>query len=222
MRSLISSAGGAGTGGGWSALWQKGLTLWDLGGPTATLLDEFTKASTDGRLPSKNARVFVPGCGSGYDVAALAKTSFAPIVTGLDIAPEAIERARSLGLADTVPGTIPGTTLICGDFFTHPLDPFDLVFDYTFFCALPPAMRGRWGERTAALVKPGGRLLTLAFPLAPDETALDPDAKGPPFPVSEAAYSAALEKHGLVKESGPYRSELSAREAEMVLWWKKR
>ena len=172
----------------------------------------------------------MPGCGSGYDVAALAKTSFAPIVTGLDIAPEAIERARSLGLADTVPGTststststIPGTTLICGDFFTHPLDPFDLVFDYTFFCALPPAMRGRWGERTAALVKPGGRLLTLAFPLAPDETALDPAAKGPPFPVCERAYSAALEKHGLVKESGPYRSELSAREAEMVLWWVRR
>jgi len=215
MRTLIASAGGAGTGAGWSALWQKDLFLWDLGCPTAAAIDEFSKASTDGRLPKNNARVFIPGCGSAYDVAALAKTSFAPDVLGLDIAPEAVQRARAQ-LVDT-----PSASVVCGDFFTHAMEPVDFIFDYTFFCALPPSMRSSWGERTASLIKPGGRLLTLAFPIAPEELALDPAANGPPFPVCERAYRDALEAHGLILESGPYRNDKSQRENELVMWWKK-
>lgn len=217
MRSLIAGSGGAGSAGGWSALWKEGLTLWDLSGPTAAALDEFNKASADGRLPPSGSKIFIPGCGSGYDVASLAKSErFKPsVVLGLDIAPEAVERARD------IVGDTPGAEVVSGDFFTHPLEQFDLVFDYTFFCALPPSLRPKWGERTAALVKPGGRLLTLAFPLATDDMARDPNANGPPFPVSEGVYRDALEPHGLRLESGPYRNELSVRGAELVIWWLK-
>jgi len=134
----MASSGGAGSGHGWSALWQNNLTPWDLSGPTAALQDEFAKAVEDGRLPRKGARTFVPGCGSAYDVAALAKNEFQPLVVGLDIAPEAIEKARGT-IADS-----PGASVVCGDFFTHPLQTFDFIFDYTFFCALPPELRGKW------------------------------------------------------------------------------
>jgi len=75
--------------------------------------------------------------------------------------------------------------------------------------------------RTASLLKPGGRLLTLAFPLAPDDVALDPAASGPPFPVCERAYRDALEGHGVKLEKGPYRNDKSVREQELVMWWVK-
>ena len=47
--------------------------------------------------------------------------------------------------------------LLCADFFAFDAEGgFDFIFDYTFFCALPPSMRGAWGKRTAELLKPGG------------------------------------------------------------------
>ena len=216
MRGLISTAGGPGTAAGWSELWRNQLTLWDLGKPTAAFRDEYLKAVEDARIPKTGTRILIPGCGSGWDVDAIARTKYSPTVVGLDIAPEAIAVAQK-HVAST-----PGATVVCGDFFKYPLEPVDLIFDYTFFCALPPRMRGDWGARTASLLKPGGRLLTLAFPLAPDEQAMDPDAPGPPFPVSESAYTQSLEPHGMVKEGAPYPNPLSVRENEMVIWWVKK
>jgi SAM-dependent methyltransferase len=216
MRGLISTAGGPGTAAGWSELWRNQLTLWDLGKPTAAFRDEYLKAVASARVPTNGGRILIPGCGSGWDVDAIARTKYSPTVVGLDIAPEAIAVAQK-HVAST-----PGATVVCGDFFKYPLEPVDLIFDYTFFCALPPRMRGDWGARTASLLKPGGRLLTLAFPLAPDEQAMDPDAPGPPFPVSESAYTQSLEPHGMVKEGAPYPNPLSVRENEMVIWWVKK
>lgn len=34
-----------------------------------------------------------------------------------------------------------------------------------FFCALHPEMRGRWAATWARLIRPGGRLVTLVFPI---------------------------------------------------------
>lgn len=54
-----------------------------------------------------------------------------------------------------------------GDFFTFtpPSEGYTLAYDYTFFCALPPDLRERWGGRYAELVKPGGVLVCLEFPI---------------------------------------------------------
>ncbi|KNE64657.1 hypothetical protein AMAG_10013 [Allomyces macrogynus ATCC 38327] len=42
---------------------------------------------------------------------------------------------------------------------------FDAIFDHTFFCLFPPSWRRLWATRTAALIKPGGMLITLMGPL---------------------------------------------------------
>jgi hypothetical protein len=34
-----------------------------------------------------------------------------------------------------------------------------------FFCAIPPAMRPEWAKRYSELVRPGGVLITLMFPI---------------------------------------------------------
>lgn len=54
------------------------------------------------------------------------------------------------------------------DFFSFPLpsnQPFSFAFDYTFFCAIPPSLRAKWGQRYGEVVRPGGLLVALAFPL---------------------------------------------------------
>ena len=78
---------------------------------------------------------------------------------------------------------------------------FDFIFDYTFFCALHPSMRSKWGAQMAKLLTPGtGRLLTMIFPIMfPPPTAHRwPD--GPPFPVTVEDYRAVLEPHGIVMD----------------------
>jgi SAM-dependent methyltransferase len=152
MRAACAAAGGPGTKEGWAILWREGLTMWDLKGPTPVLYDELTKAVCAGRV-RLDQPALVPGCGSGYDVKGLADAGLQRVV-GVDIAEEAIAAARK------VEG---GGTLLCADFFADQrLAPgsFGFVFDYTFFCALPPSLRAQWGQRTAELLAPGGRLLS--------------------------------------------------------------
>jgi hypothetical protein len=66
-------------------------------------------------------------------------------------------------------------SVIEGDFFTHDFAaaPFDLVYERTFLCALPPELWPKIIARTAALLKPGGTLAGIYFFGEKDD--------GPPF-----------------------------------------
>jgi SAM-dependent methyltransferase len=225
MRATIASAGGPATREGWAKLWQEKLTLGDLGAPTPTLLDEVDRAVADGSLRPAECAALVPGCGAAYDVRALAERGVARVV-GADICEEAVVRARAVaGDALRASGR---AELIVADFFDAAdarLAPasFDLIFDYTMFCAISPPQRAAWGARMGALLRPGGRLLTLAYPLAADELAADPLAPGPPHPVSLAEYRRALEPHGFRVEPGCPRASPTSVPArvsnEQVIWW---
>ena len=59
-------------------------------------------------------------------------------------------------------------------------ETFNFIYDYTFFCALSPAIRDQWALKMADLVVPGGLLMTLIFPIRPG----DDGVKGPPHAVS--------------------------------------
>lgn len=59
-----------------------------------------------------------------------------------------------------------GRQQVCFTMCTHVLQgPFDLGFDYTFLCALHPDMRRDWAPAWGRLLRPGGLLLTLIFPV---------------------------------------------------------
>eukprot|EP00850_Spirogloea_muscicola_P009019 SM000049S16790 [mRNA] locus=s49:661926:664341:- [translate_table: standard] len=180
---------------GWEKAWQLGITPWDGKGVTPAV----ASLVKSGSLPS--GRALVPGCGSGYDVVALA--SPARRVVGLDMAESAIERARQL--AEGEPGG-PHATFISGDFFAYkPSELFDLAFDYTFFCALDPSLRVQWAQKYTELLQPDGELITLAFPIGEF-------TGGPPYAVSVEAYEEVLEPLGFemtsneVPESFPLRT----------------
>jgi SAM-dependent methyltransferase len=101
------------------------------------------------------------------------------------------------------------------------LSDFDLILDYTFFCALPPAQRADWGKRVSELLLPEtGRLLTIVFPILPEADR----NKGPPYPVTIQDYQLALEPHGIKLIETPCASPHSVpsrQGKELVCWWKK-
>ena len=120
-------------------------------------------------------RVLVPGCGSAYEVKLFAERG--DDVLGIDFADAALEAARrALGkLAHHVSKA---------DFFSFVAPPFDLVYERTFMCALPPRERGRWARRAAELLRAEGLLAGFFFLADKD--------RGPPFGI------AARELHALL------------------------
>ncbi|OMO97718.1 Inositol polyphosphate-related phosphatase [Corchorus olitorius] len=77
-----------GDGCGWEESWKQGVTPWDLGRATPVVLH----LHKTGSLPM--GRVLVPGCGTGYDVVAMACPG--RHVVGLDISEEAIKKAKQM------------------------------------------------------------------------------------------------------------------------------
>ena len=111
----------------------------------------------------------MPGCGRGHDARVLAQAGWE--VTALDVTDLG---ASESGLAAALERH--GGRFVVADALAHvPEVPYDLVFEHTFYCALPPAERDRWGELVRASLRPGGRLAAVAFPL--DRPA---DLGGPP------------------------------------------
>lgn len=51
-------------------------------------------------------------------------------------------------------------------------------------------MRESWGRRMTEIVKPGGHLITLMYPIDPARARDD----GPPFPVDFEAYTSVLQE----------------------------
>ncbi|OWM84793.1 probable thiol methyltransferase 2 [Punica granatum] len=165
--------------GGWEKCWEEGVTPWDLGKPTP-IIEHLHRI---GALPK--GRALVPGCGTGYDVVAIACPE--RHVIGLDISDIAIK------IAVEVSSSLPNAnyfTFLKEDFFTwQPNELFDLIFDYTFFCAICPEMRLAWAQRIAELLKTDGELITLMFPISDH-------VGGPPYKVSVSDYEEVLHPMG--------------------------
>ncbi|KAG9141290.1 hypothetical protein Leryth_001750 [Lithospermum erythrorhizon] len=176
IRELVNSDPTA----GWDKCYDEGLTPWDLGQPTPVLLHLLKT----GALPK--GRALIPGCGSGHDVMAIACPE--RYVVGLDISEKAIQKAKQLSCSSSNADNL---TFLIEDFFSwRPTELFDLIFDYTFFCAIDPDMRALWASRIQELLKPDGELITLIFPISYHED-------GPPYAVSVDNYEEVLRPFGI-------------------------
>jgi SAM-dependent methyltransferase len=164
----------------WEQAYQDNFTPWDRGEPSPALVEFFARHELSGR-------VLVPGCGVGHDVAFLVSRGLDAV--GLDIAPTAIERAKSRypELAER---------FVLGDLFELK-DPFDAVVEHTCLCALPPEWREKYREAVAGLLKPGGRLIGVFF-INPE---MDEGETGPPFGISEAELKALMAPRFEIVES---------------------
>ncbi|KAI7859153.1 S-adenosyl-L-methionine-dependent methyltransferase [Circinella umbellata] len=159
----------------WCNRWDNAETPWDKGQASPALEDLMKNHSS--LIPSTGIGL-VPGCGSGYDVVLLATDDLH--ITGLDMSSTCKLGNKSHGQYD----------FICDDFFKFkfPEGGYDLVYDYTFLCAMPPHMRPDWGKRMAEIIKPGGTLIALQYPLKEK-------AKQPPFTLSVEIYHELLNEN---------------------------
>jgi SAM-dependent methyltransferase len=145
----------------WDTRYRSGVTPWDARGVPLQLL-EWLKGRP-------RASVLVPGCGTGYEVRAFAEHGHE--VTAIEISDAAIEAAKKElgGLADRVKKA---------DFFSFTTQPFDVVYERAFLCALPRRTWPQWGTRIAGLVRPGGTLAGFFY--------LNDNERGPPFGIQQA------------------------------------
>ena len=188
----------------WDERWRTGNTPWDEGA-SPPALEQLVQR---GRVPS--GRVFVPGCGAGYDLATLAHPS--RHVVGLDLSHGA--RDAFFAVHRDLPGKV---SYEVGDFFTF--DPpalFGFVWDYTFFCALDPPERQPWAALMSRIVQAEGLLATLLFPYADPI----PDREGPPWPVNTAMVQEHLGKSFTLVESSPVDAAHPGRahQERLALW----
>jgi SAM-dependent methyltransferase len=153
----------------WDTRYRGGATPWDAG-RVPPRLEQWLATQPAGR------RVLVPGCGSGYEVKRFAEHG--DDVVGIDFSDAALDAARrTLGAH--------AHRVRKADFFAFSEEPFELVYERTFMCALPPRERQRWAQRVAGLVRAGGLLAGFFFVADKD--------RGPPFGISGRDLYALLE-----------------------------
>jgi len=147
----------------WTVRYATGRTPWDLRGVPAALKLFLARSGAPGS-------VLVPGCGSGYEIEAFQAAGHD--VTAIDFSPAAVEKAKS------VLGTL-ADRIILGDFFTYDFGErrFDLIYERTFLCSMPPSRWPDYANRVADLLAPRGRLIGIF--LYGERT-----SSGPPFPIT--------------------------------------
>lgn len=186
----------------WEALYQANNTFWDHGVASPGLIDYL--ASNPALQPGE---ALVPGCGRGHDARALAKASWS--VTGLDLAPSSVPMAERL--ADEEGLTI---NYRIGNFLSdEPPQPFDLVFEHTLFCAIPPTRRSEYVQALLHWLKPGGIYLAVNYMITDDKDE-------PPFSTTTAELDAHFgEQFELLRRWTP-RSYESREGKELMNEWK--
>jgi len=150
----------------WEKRFAAGETPWDRGRANPQL-EAWLQA---GALAP--CRILVPGCGSGYEVAELARRGFD--VVGLDYAAGALERTRArLGGASA--------ELVQADVLEwQPRRAFDAIYEQTCLCALYPDHWRAYADRLHRWLAPAGRLFAL-FVQLPRAGAAEGRIEGPPY-----------------------------------------
>ncbi|MFT4525085.1 MAG: SAM-dependent methyltransferase [Bacteroidia bacterium] len=151
----------------WNKRYEEGKTGWDIGYPS-TPIKEYIDSLTD-----KSIRILIPGAGNAYEAEYLHQQGFENVYV-LDIAENAIALFKS-----RVPD-FPSDHLIHCDFFKHQGE-YDLIFEQTFFCALPPSLRLNHADKMRDLLGLNGKLVGVMFNHPLEE-------KGPPWGGNEEMY----------------------------------
>ncbi|GAA6061617.1 hypothetical protein JCM10212_000959 [Sporobolomyces blumeae] len=225
VREFLSSDPTQGTTptGGWDQCWKAQVTPWDSQAkdvqPSLRELVEDKWHDVDGvewsdLVEGGKGKALVAGCGRGYDAIYFASKGFDAV--GMDLSPTAVERAKEHHAS--LSGAPQNVTFQAADFFSFDLaTPFSLAYDFTFFCALPPSMRQRWGDRYAEVVRQDGVLITLEYPLDGDRQG------GPPYSVSEQAYDEVLSPNfAKIYEAVPTKQTQGHEGREKIAVWKRK
>ncbi|RMH68638.1 MAG: methyltransferase domain-containing protein [Gemmatimonadetes bacterium] len=201
----------------WSKRYQEGTAGWDMKHATPV----FTALIAQDKLPCKpdqngnGCRVLIPGCGYGHDAIAFAKAGYH--VTAVDFAPEPIESLARMAAEQ-------GVTLeaLQADIFELPemhQARYDLILEYTCYCAIDPHRRPEYVQKMVTMLKPGGTFLGLFFPL--DKPLAE---GGPPYGVNPHQVITEFEATGLAlhHQEIPTTSHPKRRNREILMEFRKK
>jgi methyl halide transferase len=186
----------------WNGRYVEGRTGWDLGGPPAALIRVIRALST----PPARLRVLVPGAGRGHDALAWAEAGHE--VTAADFAPLAVAAMREAAAARGLPLAVREA-----DIFALPDDfagAFDVVWEQTCFCAIPPDRRPDYARAMAACLAPGGQLVGLFWAHGREG--------GPPFDVQRDHVRAALGGRFTIVAMDDVPDSPPGRSPELLAW----
>jgi len=156
----------------WNNRYLENNSGWDIGCISTPI-----KAYID-QLTSKNIRILIPGAGNSYEAEYLHQLGFTNVFV-CDIAQEPLKNLKSRC------NTFPDKHLLLTDFFElH--QPFDLIIEQTFFCALNPNLRTAYFKKMSELLSQNGQLIGLLFNDALNQT-------HPPFGGSAEEYKKLAE-----------------------------
>lgn len=177
----------------WNQRYANAQTGWDMGYPSPAL-----KSYIDG-LGDKNQKILIPGCGNAYEAGYLLEQGFTRI-TLIDIAPLVVEAVSKRFEKEIKAGTL---RIICGDFFKLD-EPFDLILEQTFFCALDPDLRPAYAQQMFQLLNKGGILAGLLFDFPLTE-------EGPPFGGSIPEYESYFKPLFRIRQMAPEGNSIKPR-----------
>jgi SAM-dependent methyltransferase len=153
----------------WKERFATGSTPWNRGAPNPQLIHWIG----DGAF-APGQSVIVPGCGHGWEVAALAKAGMH--VTGIDFARNALAICQQILAHEGATAHLVDADIL----HWQPDAPVDAIFEQTCLCALYPDFWQRYAAQLHQWIRPGGKLLALFL------QALRPEAAhgfidGPPY-----------------------------------------
>jgi SAM-dependent methyltransferase len=132
-----------------------GVPTWDIGRPQPAVV----RLVEAGSFGEPGAAVLDAGCGTGEHALLLA--SIGHPVIGVDVAAEAIRRARAKAVERAVD---PAPTFLVRDALDlGGLGPFDAAIDVGLFHTFSDPDRARYAASLAAAVGPGGRAFVLCW-----------------------------------------------------------
>jgi len=149
----------------WDELYINNTIGWDLKKPNPVWVDLIEKQEF-----IKTCKLLVTGCGYGYDAIFAAKSGYD--VTAVDFSKYAISCAVESAKKDKVDVKFASDNLFTvGEEF---IEKFDIVYEYTTYCAINPERREEYLTKICSFIKPGGKLIAVLFPV-------DGREGGPPF-----------------------------------------
>jgi methyl halide transferase len=149
----------------WNEKYEKDEARWDLKDVNPVFKDLLLHKKI-----IQPCKLLITGCGKGYDAIFAAQESYE--VTAVDFSSFAVSFAKEL--AETKSAKV---NFVQEDIFQLEngfSGSFDAVYEYTTFCAINPERREEYLKKICGLIKPGGKLIALLFPI-------DGREGGPPF-----------------------------------------
>ena len=151
----------------WENFYQSGDMGWDLGKPTP-IFDDWIQCQTD------SLSICILGAGNGWDAINFAEKGHN--VTAVDFAESAINNMQTSAQKKGIQiNLIHSDIFDLGKLFSH---TFDIVLEYTCFCAINPTRRFDYVKMINKILKPNGKLVGILFPIDGDS-----NDDSPPFAV---------------------------------------